>query len=234
MKTTDDTILTGNGTSTRDLAGPRPQVSPAEGADVQVDLGGAPPPASPPPGPDKHADIADLRLSQEFGQTGGTKKLLLTVPVRKPGPQEWVTVNPDGEMHFAAALIVQKEEGEMFVVSAALRDQLAGEWVPMMLYLATNRQGVTFLWPVRLPGEDGRLDRWSESATEAVRLAMGGWIRMKSNRALGAYEVHQPLVDFPAPVWPDKTIGELVMIGFKGRVISSADHPVLRALRGEV
>ena len=135
---------------------------------------------------------------------------------------------------FAAALIVLKEEGEMYVVDAALRDELVGEWVPMMLYPAINRQGVVFLWPVRLPGEDGRLDRWSESAREATGLATEGWIRMRSNRSLGAYEVTQPLVEFPAPTWPDKTIDELIVIGFKGRVINTADHPVLRHLRGEV
>ncbi len=57
---------------------------------------------------------------------------------------------------------------------------------------------------------------------------------MRSNRSLGAYEVTQPLVEFPAPTWPDKTIDELIVIGFKGRVINTADHPVLRHLRGEV
>jgi hypothetical protein len=63
---------------------------------------------------------------------------------------------------------------------------------------------------------------------------MGGWIRMRSNRSLGAYEVTQPLVEFPPPTWPDKGIEDLVGIGFKGRVINTADHPVLRHLRGEV
>lgn len=96
--------------------------------------------------------LASLRLSQDFALTAGVKKVLLTVPVRKPGPQEWLTVHPDPEMHFAAGLIVLKEEGEMYVVDGALRDELVGEWVPMMLYPAINRQGVTFLWP----GRDGR------------------------------------------------------------------------------
>jgi hypothetical protein len=29
---------------------------------------------------------------------------------------------------------------------------------------AVNRQGILFLWPVRLPTEDGRLDAWDQAA----------------------------------------------------------------------
>lgn len=181
-----------------------------------------------------HPDITSLRLSQDFALTGGVKKALLTVPVRKPNRQEWVRVHPSQDMHFPAAVITRKDENETYIVEAGLRDELEGEWAPMMLYPAINRQGVVFLWPVRLPGEDGRLDPWNQSATEAVSLAMTGWVRVASNRSLGAYEVFQPTSTFPEPIWPEKTIDELVTIAFRNRVIDSADHPILRLLRGEV
>ena len=33
---------------------------------------------------------------------------------------------------------------------------------------AINRQGVLFLWPIRLPGADGKIDDWSRSAMDAA------------------------------------------------------------------
>ena len=38
-------------------------------------------------------DPANLRLSQSFTETVGVKKLLTTVPVRKPSPQDFVRVH---------------------------------------------------------------------------------------------------------------------------------------------
>ena len=40
-------------------------------------------------------DLANLRLDQSFVETAGVKKLLTTVPVRKPNPQDFVRVHPD-------------------------------------------------------------------------------------------------------------------------------------------
>jgi hypothetical protein len=40
-------------------------------------------------------DPANLRLSQSFVETAGVKKLLTTVPVRKPSAQDFVRVHPD-------------------------------------------------------------------------------------------------------------------------------------------
>ena len=50
-----------------------------------------------PQAPPDPFDPANLRLSQSFTETVGVKKLLTTVPVRKPSPQEFVRVHPDPE-----------------------------------------------------------------------------------------------------------------------------------------
>jgi hypothetical protein len=42
---------------------------------------------------------------------------------------------------------------------------------------------------VRLPGPDGKIDDWSKSSLEAAQIAMKNWVRVQSNRSLGAYEV---------------------------------------------
>ena len=42
-----------------------------------------------PENPDSFPDLSALRLSQNFLETGGAKKILTTVPVRKPRPQDF-------------------------------------------------------------------------------------------------------------------------------------------------
>jgi hypothetical protein len=55
-------------------------------------------------------DPANLRLSQSFTETVGVKKLLTTIPVRKPGPQEWVRVHPSSEFRENFPIIELKDE----------------------------------------------------------------------------------------------------------------------------
>jgi hypothetical protein len=38
-----------------------------------------------------------------------------------------------------------------------IAQQLPGECSPVSLYTAINRQGVVFLWPVKLPAPDGKI-----------------------------------------------------------------------------
>ena len=102
------------------------------------------------------------------------------------------------------------------------------------LFTAINRQGNVFLWSVRLPGPDGKIDSWSKSAMEAANMAMNGWVRMASNIPLGAYDVWETTAPLPEPKWPDVPFKELLRIAFKDHYIDTLDHPVLKRLRGEL
>jgi hypothetical protein len=180
-------------------------------------------------------DPASLRLSQDFAALG-VKKALLTVPVRKPDKTWWVRVHPDDAYALQTAVIELKEERETYLVTPALWPGLAAEaaFSPRALFTAVNRQGVLFCWPARLPGADGRLDAWSQSQLEAIQKARKGWVRVAANMTLGAYEVWEAPGDLGEPDWPDKPFRELLALAFKGKLIDSPDHPVLRKLRGEV
>ena len=95
-----------------------------------------------------------------------------------------------------------------------------------------NRQGVVFLWPVRLPGEDGRGNAWHRSALQAADLAMKGWVKVAANMSLGAYEAFEATGDLPEPEWPDRGFSSLVDIAFKDYYVRSLDHPVIQRLKG--
>ena len=55
-----------------------------------------------------------------------------------------------------------------------------------------------------------------------------------ANMPAGTYDVLEAAGQFPEPVWPEVSLQQLLEIAFKGRVIDTMDHPVLRRLRGEI
>jgi hypothetical protein len=182
-------------------------------------------------------DPAKLRLSQDFAAELGVKKALTTVPVRKPDKTWFVRVHPAENYRLSAAAVLElKEERELYIVNPDICPELALETAvaPRALFTAINRQGVVFIWPVRLPGSDGKIDDWSRSAMEAAQLAMKGWVRIQANMALGAYEIMQATASLTEPTWPQESFAELLKVAFRDKLIDSLKHPVLCKLRGEV
>ena len=182
---------------------------------------------------DAFPDLSKLRLSQEFLETAGAKKILTTVPVRKPRSQDFVRVHPDAEFREAFAIIELKDDRERYLLMPDIAAALPTEIVTEMLYTTINRQRVVSLWPVRLPSPDGRVNEWHRSAQGAAERAMSHWIRVTANMSLGAYEIIEAPGKIPDPEWPEYSFRDLLRIGFRDRIINSFDHPVLKRLRGE-
>ncbi len=90
-----------------------------------------------------------------------------------------------------------------------------------------------FLWPVKLPGPDGRPNDWNASALAAAQLAETRWVRMAANMGAGLYDTFVASGELADPEWPELSFHEILRLSFKDRFIDSADHPVLRSLRGE-
>jgi hypothetical protein len=178
-------------------------------------------------------DLSRLRLSQNFSESLNVKKAILTVPVRKPDRQWFIRVRPGEEWRFQTAVLELKDERETYLVDRPLWEELAGEVIPKVLFTAVNRHDICFLWPLRLPGADGRLDAWNQSGLEAAELATKSWISVRANMQLGAYEIFEAAGEVPEPTFPEHSLEQLVKIAFKNKLIASTDHPVLRRLRGE-
>jgi len=180
-------------------------------------------------------DPAALRLDQTFADSVGVKKHVMTVPVGKPNRQDFVRVRPQLEYRLAPAAIIEvKEDREVYLVTPDMAQELPGEFAAVTLFTAINRQGVLRLWPVKLPGPDGKHNEWHRSAAEAAELAMKSWIRLTANMSLGANEVFQATGDLPEPEWPDIPFPEILKIAFKDRIVDRADHPLVQRLRGQV
>ena len=179
-------------------------------------------------------DVASLRLDPSFIETAGVKKLLTTVPVGKPNPQDYVRVHQDPAFRDSFATIEWKEDRELFIVVPSVARELPGECVLVTLYTAINRQGVVRLWPIKLPGPDGRIIEWHRSQAEAAERAIERWVRVKANMSLGAYEISEASATIPDPEWPAESFQQLLRIGFRDRLVDRHDHPLIAKLRGRV
>ena len=163
------------------------------------------------------------------------KKHVTTVQVGKPKRQDFSRVHPEPKYRLTPAAVIEvKEDREVYLVTPDMAHELVGEFTPVTLFTAINRQGVLHLWPVKLPGPDGKHNEWHRSAAEAAELAMKRWIRLTANMSLGAYEIFEATGDLPEPEWPDIRFPEILKIAFRDRIVDRTDHPLVRRLRGQV
>jgi len=179
-------------------------------------------------------NLANLVLKGDFGSTVGVKKVFTTIACRKPHRQTFVRVRKGDSWRLPTAILQDQIAREDYLVSRDLWTELGEQIAPVCLYLAITRQGDPFLWPIKLPRDDGRSNSWNDSALAAASLAEDQWTRMSANMSAGVYDTFVASAELPDPVWPELTFQELIELCFRDRYIADMGHPILRALRGEV
>jgi hypothetical protein len=180
-------------------------------------------------------NLDSLRLSQNFAAAAGVRKIITTIPVRKPSREAFARVHPDPAYRIDTLVLELKEERETYLIASPLQTELVAEPTvsSRRLVTAITRQRVLFVWPIRLPGTDGRLDDWSRSMMEAAERAQTHWVRVTANMHLGAYDIAEAPGQMTEPEWPDLSFQQIIRIAFKDRMIDTWEHPILRRLRGE-
>ena len=210
----------------------QPDDQPASTSRISDDL--RPSVGQPSDGPPDPFDPASLRLGQGFASSIGVKKVLTTVPCRKPSRHDFVRVHPGEDWRLETGAFEDRINRETYLVQRNLWAELAGEVYPVCLFKAINRQGDVFFWPVKLPGPDGRSNTWNDSALAAARLAESKWVRVAANMPAGMYDTFEAAGELSEPTWPELSLTEILKLCFKDRFIETVDHPAIRALRGEV
>ena len=152
------------------------------------------------------------------------------VPIRKPDRLCWFSPIEGTEHHLVFRVVVTKGN-EHFVVSPEVATSIGSDAVCKVLIPCILRSGGYCLWPIRVPGPNGQLDTWNESAMEAAQEHGGRWIRLKSNPDLGVYEIAVAAEHIPPPKW-EADPAVLIRLALKDRIITSIDHPVIRRLQG--
>ena len=105
---------------------------------------------------------------------------------------------------------------------------------PVVLHAAIDRQNDVLLLPVYLPGESGSRHQTHESLAQAAELAKAAWIRITYNPHTSFYDVYEAQNNLPEPEWPAYDIDALVQVAFRGRIVTSLDHPIVQSLLGRI
>jgi hypothetical protein len=179
-------------------------------------------------------DLNSLRLPTNYGATLGVQKLLTTVPVGKPNKSTFFRVKQSEELAFNTFILENKVTRETYIVVPVVAQVISELVRPVMLNVAIDRQNNVSLIPVQLPQEDGTRNPWHESLAQAVERAKTNWIRINPNMQLGVYDVYEATAELPEPIWPSRTIDELVDVAFLGKIIRTVDHPIVQTHLGKI
>jgi hypothetical protein len=181
------------------------------------------------------AELEKLRISQDFSGLSQVKPVLTNIGCHKPKKHDFIRVRPGEEFRFQAACFTDEHTGETYLVAPDVRDHFAGDAKPTLLVCCVSRNSpVPFLWPLKLPGVDGRPNRWHESGIEVAKIAESQWTKVVADMSAGCYVPNVAVSQLPEPDWSETpSIKELIKLCFQNRLIAKTDHPVLRRLRGE-
>ena len=177
-------------------------------------------------------DISSLRITTNFGDRMGVKKILINVPVGKPNKSTFFRVRDGQDWEFPAYTFDKKEVNEKYILSPAMAEIVPESVRAVRIYAAVDRRGNPMLIPLPLPGEDGRTNPWHNSLAIAIERAKHKWVRVVANMQAGTNDLLEAQGELDPPEWGEETIDQLVDIAFRGKIISNIDHPIIQELLG--
>jgi hypothetical protein len=177
-------------------------------------------------------DLASLRKASKL--TVQRKAVLVNVAVDKPPNNAYFRCHR--ELVLDDATVLRDAEGTnqafYFVVpQMRTHPKLAPRLRRVTLVLtSTWPNGNVLIWPVPILTER-EFPVW-KSARAAYELARDRWVQMVWAEERSDYLLEIAKGIDHEPTWPEKGFGELLKLGFDGKVIDSEDHPYVRRLRG--
>ncbi len=180
---------------------------------------------------DIFSDLSALRLSPDEAGHIGSEEVLAHISIRRPNVNEFCRVNPDPAMSLATSIYVDPER-ETYFVAPALRSVMVAGVKSVLLLAAVNQRGSPFVWPIALGDGTGRSNPWRDTAREAAELAKREWVKLVSDMRDGCYRIYRAKGKLPEPVFPEKSLDELLRIAFRGRIIDAETHPAVKQALG--
>jgi len=179
-------------------------------------------------------DINAYRITQAYGESLGSRKIITVVNVGKPTKGRFFRASDDPG-HVANVYIWEdKTEGTYHLASPEVAATLGSLVRPTSLYLAVDRANNPFLIPVPLPSDNGTRNPWHQSMLNAIDVAKTDWVRVEADKSAGIYQTFVALGELPDPTWPDMSMDELLRLAFGGRTIDDTDHPKVQKALGRV
>ena len=176
-------------------------------------------------------DLSKAKLPQNYTELDQVEKVLTVIPVSKPAKTAFFRIHPDKEYTFEAYIL--DYERSTYLTNPTVAAMFPELVKPVRLVAAVTREGNPYLWPLRLPKEDGRSDNWATSALEIAELAKEFWVRMSASMSAGCYQVVKAPGILVEPNWPDLSMEDWIQKAFKDFYIEDGEHKIVRELLGE-
>ena len=191
-----------------------------------------------PPG----GSVLDRFKSTKGAKIAGVEQLLTALPHHRLSETgDWARLHPDEDNYWSHQLSFVRVpiQGTSRDLLHFILEDLADAYLPSKLILrfrlalATKPYDKFFLCQVPSLNLD---NAYNETSLKGCLQAKEKWTMVTSRRDEGvdAYKVEFSRHDdaFPEPNWPKQSLGELVEVTFKDRMIETADHPGLLRLVG--
>lgn len=166
------------------------------------------------------------------------EKVLTTVPVRRPGKNDFFRVHPDDDFVLDCYVLEHESDQDRttYWVAQNLWDALGDYLRKVRLFTCIDKRGNVFLWAAKLPSVDGShaARSWYESGLLAADEAKKVWVKIIGNRHIGAYDIVRARGDLGDPQWPEHSFEDLIKLAFRDKLITKIDHAVIRELYGEI
>ena len=175
-------------------------------------------------------DLAALAVPQDFSTQLNVETVITSIHVGKPSKHDFIRIMPNWTLD----IFMLDENRESFAVLKQIALSISEDVSLKRLHPAITRKQGCFLWPIKLPDTDGKLDNWNRSAFAAAQLGKTSWIRIRSDLDNGCYSTIVAKNVISEPVWPELTKEQWIELAFKGKIIDTIDHPALKRLRGEI
>jgi hypothetical protein len=169
-------------------------------------------------------------LADDYDDEEG-ELLVTSCPVRRPTGSEWFRCRP-GDLWQLKTLIVDFRaehpaltKGAYLILGARLQQAFRGIGRPHLLRTCVTESGGLFLWPIRIT--EGFGESWYKSALRIADRAETAWTQYRGSSG-NAYEAKTSTLDRGTPRWRGKDLEELLAVGFDGRLVETAAHPLCR------
>jgi hypothetical protein len=181
-------------------------------------------------------DLATLRKQSKV--TVQRKTVLVNVPVDKPANNVYFRSHPDPEMMLDEQSVVRDTTSTSkpyyFIVPAMRMHPKLVRRLRMvtigLLYIWPG--GTLQLWPV--PIVTGKSLSSFKSARSAFEQSQTIWTQIVWNEERQDYDVETAEAINVEPVWPEKSMSELLKTAFADRIIDNEDCDYVKQLRGVV
>jgi hypothetical protein len=187
--------------------------------------------SAPPDEPAPEGRAAKLRKKRatSTAEGGNDGKIQTRMEVRTPNKRWWYRAHRDPQFQLPVELLILedgRDEGIWLLEpDVEFPDELAQHTAPALLTRCITSDNTEFLFLAKQSEKSPR-----GSTRRLISESRDAWIQSSWNKASKSYDFKRANQLRREPVWPVKTMDELLDLAFDGKIIAFSNHEVIARL----